>query len=87
MNTWFQITAFFDFVASSTALRPKILLIDEVDVFFQEGFYGSIYAPSASLEDTTISNLLDLIWNERNADLSLDRIQSTEEYKACLVRF
>ncbi|CAG9315963.1 unnamed protein product [Blepharisma stoltei] len=41
--------------------RPKILLIDEVDVFFTKSFYGNIYRPLAKLKDPTINNLTDYI--------------------------
>lgn len=31
----------------STDKRPQVLLIDEVDVFFSDDFYGRTYNPSA----------------------------------------
>ncbi|ETO12088.1 hypothetical protein RFI_25289 [Reticulomyxa filosa] len=36
----------------------KILLIDEIDVFFNKNFYGSCYSPAATLRHDTITNLL-----------------------------
>ena len=45
--------------------RVKILLIDEVDVFFSREFYGNLYTPSVSLRDPTIIALANYIWENR----------------------
>ena len=42
--------------------RPRVLLVDEVDVFFTKSFYGSTYLPACELRDATISNLLRQIY-------------------------
>jgi hypothetical protein len=44
---------------------PKVLLIDEVDVFFKGDFYGCAYRPTAALRDETVSALLDYVWSCR----------------------
>ncbi|CAM2727660.1 unnamed protein product [Rotaria socialis] len=67
--------------------RSKILLIDEVDVFFSRDFYGNVYTPSASLKDTTVKSLVSFIWTQRKSGLNLSKIQSTPEYKACQEKF
>ncbi|CAF5016018.1 unnamed protein product, partial [Rotaria sp. Silwood1] len=67
--------------------RAKILLIDEVDVFFSQNFYGNVYTPSASLRDPTITSLINFIWKERKSKLSLRKVTYTDEYKACCNRF
>lgn len=45
------ISLFKDEAISSTNIteisRPSVLLIDEVDVFFSDNFYGSLYYPVA----------------------------------------
>lgn len=41
------------------SIRKKILLIDEVDVFFGEELYGSTYNPKAQLKSKQIE---DLFW-------------------------
>ncbi|CAF0753965.1 unnamed protein product [Brachionus calyciflorus] len=63
--------------------RPKILLIDEVDVFFSKDFYGNDYKPVTNLTDSTISNLIDFIWSKRNDlnKLSFNIVQNTNEYR------
>ena len=45
--------------------RPRVLLIDEVDVFFSKDFYGNSYRPSLNLMDKTIRDLVSHIWKER----------------------
>jgi hypothetical protein len=45
---------------------PKVLLIDEVDVFFKGDFYGCAYRPTAALRDETVSALLDYVWSCRD---------------------
>ena len=44
------------------AARARILLIDEVDVFFTKEFYGSVYQPLTLLEDPTIDALVNRVW-------------------------
>ncbi|CAF1185261.1 unnamed protein product [Adineta steineri] len=67
--------------------RDKILLIDEVDVFFSQDFYGNLYTPSASLRDPTITSLINYVWTEKNSNLNINKIKDTNEYKACCNRF
>ena len=73
--------------AAQQKKRPKILLIDEVDVFFSRDFYGNVYTPSASLRDPTITALINLIWKERNSKLNLNKLELMNEYRACCQRF
>ncbi|CAF4090243.1 unnamed protein product, partial [Rotaria sordida] len=49
-------------LTDATQKRAKILLIDEVDVFFSREFYGNLYTPAASLRDSTIISLTNYIW-------------------------
>ena len=69
--------------------RPQILLIDEVDVFFGEEFYGNVYRPLAFVQDPTITALVKRVWNLRNtpAALSFGNFITTAEYVACVKRF
>jgi len=66
---------------------PKILLVDEVDVFFNEDFYGNIYTPLARLKDPNVNKLTDYIWRNRNSRLNIKNIESTVEYKALCTKF
>ncbi|CAF0898623.1 unnamed protein product [Adineta steineri] len=67
--------------------RAKILLIDEVDIFFSREFYGNLYTPVASLRDPTITALVYLIWSQRNSNMNFGQVEKTTEYKACVDRY
>ncbi|CAF1616219.1 unnamed protein product, partial [Didymodactylos carnosus] len=67
--------------------HPKILLVDEVDVFFNQDFYGSVYTPLAQLKDPTIMALTDHIWKRRDAALTLVGMKMTLEYRSCCTKF
>ena len=64
-----------------------MLLIDEVDVFFKNDFYGNTYVPSASIKDPAISALIDYIWKERASKPKLKTIQESKEYQKCVQTF
>ncbi len=42
--------------------RQKILLIDEIDVFFGKDFYGNLYSISAKVYDDKIFNFPHYLW-------------------------
>ncbi|CAF0944002.1 unnamed protein product [Brachionus calyciflorus] len=58
---------------------PKILLIDEVDVFFNQDFSGNLYVPSARLKDPSITKLIDLIWSKKKS-INYHSLKKTIEY-------
>ena len=41
--------------------RQKVLLIDEVDVFLSDKYYGGVYVPVVHLKHPSIKALLDQI--------------------------
>ncbi|CAL6013736.1 Helicase-related_protein [Hexamita inflata] len=63
--------------------RDQILMIDEVDVFFSEDFYGSSYNPVTSIQNQEIINFFDYVWANRNNNqlLEIGSISKTEQYK------
>ena len=61
--------------------KKKILLIDEVDVFFSPEFYGRLYCPSAQINDKYISELIDYIWQNKKNELKLKVVK--EDKKEC----
>ena len=65
--------------------RPKVLLIDEVDVFFSDDFFGKIYQPQAQIKGAAISKLTDYMWRNRDdRAMTIQEVEATEEYKqAC----
>ncbi|KAL4508491.1 hypothetical protein ABPG72_003795 [Tetrahymena utriculariae] len=74
-------------IVKETSKNPKILLVDEVDIFFTNEFYGSLYNPLARLCDVTIQKLASLIWQNRSKHISLAWIRETSEYQDCIKRF
>lgn len=44
--------------------NPTILVIDEVDVFFEDNFFGNSYCPAMKLRDPTVSNFLQFVFSE-----------------------
>ncbi|KAL4441129.1 hypothetical protein ABPG74_002079 [Tetrahymena malaccensis] len=68
-------------------IKPKILLIDEVDVFFSLDFHGKLYNPIARLQDQCISDLAVFIWNKRNNHLTLQNVKDTDIYQQCISKF
>ncbi len=58
--------------------RKRILLIDEVDVFFGENFLGAQYNSAVSLRSVSYRQLLNFIWSNRQQYAAL----SKEEFVA-----
>ncbi len=45
-----------------------MLLIDEIDVFFQKDFFGELYRPEISITSGEVKNLMNYIWREYKRD-------------------
>jgi hypothetical protein len=75
--------------ASRSFAREKILLIDEVDVFFNKDFYGNLYRPLARLAHPTIAALINYVWSIRNNknELTISKIKQAKEYTDCCNKF
>jgi len=43
------------------------LVIDEVDVFFEDSLFGSSYCPAISLRSPAVTNFLEVVWREVQA--------------------
>ena len=69
--------------------RPRILLIDEVDVFFSKDFYGNVYRPMASISDETITDLISYVWSirENRTALKFSAVTKSAQYKSCLSKY
>ena len=70
-------------------LRPSILLMDEVDVFFKESFYGQPYRPCQLLSDDKGGkvfdqgfNLLKYVWTNRGRAPDLESLRNHPLAKA-----
>lgn len=68
-----------DMLAGRSVTKPlvqqskRVLLIDEVDVFFSEDFYGNSYQPLAEIASPEFRALVEHIWSQRT-DLSALRV-------------
>lgn len=68
--------------------RLKILLIDEIDVFFNKDFYGNAYNPVARIRHDEFLELANYIWNQnQNQGLDLSVVQGSPEYNKYLTLF
>ncbi|CAF3144286.1 unnamed protein product [Rotaria sp. Silwood2] len=67
-------------------IRPKVLLIDEVDVFLSDEFYGGMYTPTVYLKHPSIKTLLDSIWHAKPLK-TLNSVKALPAYKTCATQF
>ena len=67
----------------SDEIKPRVLLIDEVDVFFTDSFYGNIYTPLALLKDPSINNLTSYLFENRATMLNMNTLEKSKEFLAC----
>ncbi|CAF4077726.1 unnamed protein product [Rotaria magnacalcarata] len=75
-----------EIMAKTKRIRPKVLLIDEVDVFLSDEYYGGIYTPVVYLKHPVIKTLLDTIWTNRSIR-TLNGIKAMPAYAACASHF
>jgi len=64
----------------------SILLIDEVDVFFSETFFGSTYNPGVDVTSQNISDLIEYLWTIKDQpdQLRMSKITKLSQYQAVL---
>ncbi|CAF0947135.1 unnamed protein product [Adineta steineri] len=73
---------------TSRRKRPKVLLIDEVDVFLSDKFYGGTYTPAVCLnKEHEILELLDSIWENKNGLRRLQEVKVLPAYQACAIKY
>ena len=65
----------------SDVMKPRVLLIDEVDVFFSDTFYGNIYTPLALLKDPIINNLTSYLFENRATMLNINTLEKVKNFK------
>ncbi|KAL4481675.1 hypothetical protein ABPG74_007764 [Tetrahymena malaccensis] len=60
----------------------KILLIDEVDIFFNTDYYGKTYNPVATFKNTEIEFIIKDIWNKReqNTEEIIQSVKASDSY-------
>eukprot|EP01103_Thecamoeba_quadrilineata_P018935 TRINITY_DN7477_c0_g1_i1.p1 TRINITY_DN7477_c0_g1~~TRINITY_DN7477_c0_g1_i1.p1 ORF type:complete len:2625 (-),score=455.21 TRINITY_DN7477_c0_g1_i1:64-7305(-) len=74
---------------SIVPLEKRILLIDEVDVFFSETFYGVTYNPATNIISEKITALVKFLWAHRNEPqlVSWSNIQKNALYTQMVNEF
>jgi hypothetical protein len=65
----------------------NVLLIDEVDVFFSQEFYGCTYNPIQRFVSAEAAAILTKIWQDRNSNISFALIEKMPEYAALKAKF
>jgi hypothetical protein len=56
-----------------------ILIIDEVDVFFEERYFGKLYRPAISLTNNNIKEVIKFIWKNKSLYSDLALKQATQQ--------
>ena len=51
-------------------VKKRVILIDEVDVFFSKEFFNMSYVPVAKIKHEKVSNLLDYVWETRGEKIT-----------------
>ena len=59
---------------------PRVLLIDEVDVFFSESFYGQVFVPRATIKSPEITQLIEDIWENKDDDNYPVKLETSKLY-------
>ena len=69
--------------------KKRILLVDEVDVFFSSSFYGETYNPVVPLQLGCIAELQRKAWSMRSGDfeLILPALKAMDAYKTLMHTF
>ena len=77
--------------AATTKIVERVLLIDEVDVFFNKDFYASIYKPYAKLCSDEITAFVKALWDAykvgNKSALTATKIKTWPLYAACLRKY
>eukprot|EP00457_Paulinella_chromatophora_P000226 gb/GEZN01000226.1/.p1 GENE.gb/GEZN01000226.1/~~gb/GEZN01000226.1/.p1 ORF type:complete len:1726 (-),score=329.91 gb/GEZN01000226.1/:319-5208(-) len=68
-------------------VRPRVLLIDEADVFFQKDFYGNSYDAATLIKSNEITLLFEHIWKVRNALPTMEQMKHLQVYTDIENRF
>lgn len=73
--------------------QKRLLLIDEVDVFFGKTFYGKTYSPLVHIDSKSIEQFMRHIWEnkKRLCELSnqeaIEELQQTPQYASILTEY
>lgn len=74
-------------LSHSRSKTKRILLIDEVDVFFSPDFFGSTYNPVSRYCSNETQAIFSYIWNNKPRKVQLQEIQQLQEYVSLISSF
>lgn len=80
-NRWIHGTWDHSAMVNRRESGEKILLIDEVDVFFDREFYGATYDPSTYIKDPKVNTIMQYIWDNREDSNKLRQIFSLPAFE------
>jgi hypothetical protein len=68
--------------------KNRVLLIDEVDVFFSNDFFGNTYDAVAQIKGSDVDHLLRVMWDKRESSSSdiLSCVKKDAEYAKLMAR-
>ena len=73
---------------SQKELRPSVLFIDEVDVFFEKQFFGAIYQPYSFIKEDSFRNMLQMMWEKKKGGCrSYQEVVKAPEFTECLEKY
>ena len=72
--------------SDTTKARTQVLLIDEVDVFFKDDFYGESFRSVTTLQQEAIRQLMQYIWKNRD-DINKSSLAASGIAQTCLELF
>eukprot|EP00049_Salpingoeca_infusionum_P010428 m.179041 g.179041 ORF g.179041 m.179041 type:complete len:2555 (-) comp14640_c4_seq6:98-7762(-) len=68
-------------------VRPRIVLIDEVDVFFKADFYGNAYNPVSSFRHPSLIEFAQYLWDNRAQVPRFSNAKRAPKFQALLESF
>eukprot|EP00043_Microstomoeca_roanoka_P004303 m.48881 g.48881 ORF g.48881 m.48881 type:complete len:2810 (-) comp12432_c0_seq1:42-8471(-) len=69
------------------AVRPRVLVIDEVDVALDPSFLGNTYTASCKISTPEITDFIFYLWDNRTAITHTGQLSGVAEYTSLIQRF
>lgn len=66
------------------AEKKKIMLVDEVDVFFSKTYFGELYEALITLKSETINKLADYVWFHENNNINFKKLTKGKHFVNCI---
>ena len=78
-----------DSVVGAAISKSSVLLIDEVDVFFEKEYHGSTYRPALKLKDAASRDFIKFVFGEleRNPKVTTEDLAASRQFKSLLAKY